>query len=251
MFYHSTRRHIPECLNIQQYRCERLKEVSVFCSVVSKTSNYQMCVPLTPSGTEPASFRLLARCLNQQRQHVHCTVLPLSAAVNILKPCCRKEQKLSHINQTICQTLKQVLNTKPHKQTFSGSRITACGQTDVASQTGTFSTASVQNAPRTVPMTKVRRLDLYKHVPVRRLPLTAEARFRSQVSQCEMCGGQSGTGTGFSPSTSVFPCQYHSAFAITMLQCTFHTCILHNQTFLCFSQLQSLQSTATVPYCSV
>jgi hypothetical protein len=48
---------------------------------------------------------------------------------------------------------------------------------------------------------------------VSRRPPTAEARFRSRVSPCGICGGQSGTGTGFSPSTSVFPCQFHSTGA--------------------------------------
>jgi hypothetical protein len=42
---------------------------------------------------------------------------------------------------------------------------------------------------------------------VSRRPLTAEARIRFWISPCGICGGQSGTGAGFSPSTSVFPCQ--------------------------------------------
>jgi hypothetical protein len=48
---------------------------------------------------------------------------------------------------------------------------------------------------------------------VSRRPPTADAWVRSRVSPCGICGGQSGSGTGFSPSTSVFPCQFHSTGA--------------------------------------
>jgi hypothetical protein len=48
---------------------------------------------------------------------------------------------------------------------------------------------------------------------VSRRPLAAETRVRSWVGPCGICGGQSGTGTGFSPSISVFPYQFHSTGA--------------------------------------
>jgi hypothetical protein len=44
---------------------------------------------------------------------------------------------------------------------------------------------------------------------VSRWSLTAEARVRSQVNPCGICVGKSGTGTCFSPSTLVFPCQFY------------------------------------------
>jgi hypothetical protein len=49
---------------------------------------------------------------------------------------------------------------------------------------------------------------------VSRRPLTAEARARARVNPCGICGGQSGTGTGFSPRSSGFHCQYHSSVAL-------------------------------------
>jgi hypothetical protein len=48
---------------------------------------------------------------------------------------------------------------------------------------------------------------------ISRRPLTAEARIRFRVGPYGICGGQSGTGTGFSPNISVFPCQFHSTGA--------------------------------------
>jgi hypothetical protein len=49
---------------------------------------------------------------------------------------------------------------------------------------------------------------------VSRWPLTAETRVRARANPCAICGGQSGTGTDFSLSSSVFPCQYHSTVAL-------------------------------------
>jgi hypothetical protein len=48
---------------------------------------------------------------------------------------------------------------------------------------------------------------------VNRWPLTAEARARARFNPCGICGGQSDTGAGFSPISSVFPGQYHSTIA--------------------------------------
>jgi hypothetical protein len=43
---------------------------------------------------------------------------------------------------------------------------------------------------------------------VSRRPVTAESRVHHGVGPCGICGGQSGTGTGFSPSTSVSPVSF-------------------------------------------
>jgi hypothetical protein len=44
--------------------------------------------------------------------------------------------------------------------------------------------------------------------------LTVEAQVHARVSPCGICGGQSGTGTGFSLSSSIFPSIYH--YTITL-----------------------------------
>jgi hypothetical protein len=43
---------------------------------------------------------------------------------------------------------------------------------------------------------------------VSRRPLTAEARVQSRVSPCGICGGQNGTGTGFSLVLRLFPVNF-------------------------------------------
>jgi hypothetical protein len=43
---------------------------------------------------------------------------------------------------------------------------------------------------------------------VSRRSLTAKFPVSVRVNPCGICGGQSGTVTGFYPSSSVFPCQY-------------------------------------------
>jgi hypothetical protein len=87
---------------------------------------------------------------------------------------------------------------------------------------------------------------------VSRRPLTAEARVRSRVSPCGICGGQTGTGTGFTPSTSVFPCQFHSTCAPlqgkTKKLIIFVTG-LHNKPLRCGASVESAAGPFTTKYC--
>jgi hypothetical protein len=61
--------------------------------------------------------------------------------------------------------------------------------------------------------TDTERLGRAMDQAVSRRPLTAEAWVPARVSPCGICGGQNGTGSGFSPSSSVFPCRHHSTIA--------------------------------------
>jgi len=49
---------------------------------------------------------------------------------------------------------------------------------------------------------------------ISRRPVIAEAWVRAQVSPCAIYIGESGAGTGFSPSSSLFSCKYHSTMAL-------------------------------------
>jgi hypothetical protein len=48
---------------------------------------------------------------------------------------------------------------------------------------------------------------------VSRRPLTADAWVLARASPCGICVGKSDTGIGFSPISSVFPCEYSSTVA--------------------------------------
>jgi hypothetical protein len=71
----------------------------------------------------------------------------------------------------------------------------------IPSNSSSSSSSSNSSSSCTIAQTVSRRL------------LTAEVNVLAQVSSCRICGGQSGTGTGFYQSPSDFPCHYHFAAA--------------------------------------
>jgi hypothetical protein len=80
---------------------------------------------------------------------------------------------------------------------------------------------------------------------VSRRLLTAEARVQFQASQCGFYGGQSGIGTGFSPSTSVSPVSIITPMLRT------HSLIYHRRCIMFFSQYFSFPCryhSTTAPY---
>jgi hypothetical protein len=60
---------------------------------------------------------------------------------------------------------------------------------------------------------------------VNRRLLTAKTRMRSDAHSCGVCDGRGDTGTGlFSPSISVFTCQYHSTSVLYVTYMDCHGC---------------------------
>jgi hypothetical protein len=82
---------------------------------------------------------------------------------------------------------------------------------------------------------------------VSRRPVTTEARVRSPVSPCGIFGGQIGTGTGFSPSISVFPCQFHSSGAQLRKKIFIFITDLHNKLQGCCAPLASVCKQTVTP----
>jgi hypothetical protein len=58
------------------------------------------------------------------------------------------------------------------------------------------------------------------------LALAAHARVRYQASTRAIYSGQSSTGTGFSPSTSILPCQYHCTSVHTHISLSSYRCCI-------------------------
>ena len=54
------------------------------------------------------------------------------------------------------------------------------------------------------------------------MDLTAETRFRSRASSCEICGGQSGIGTGFSPCNAFYHSHLPTCATYSSLCCFCH-----------------------------
>jgi hypothetical protein len=111
---------------------------------------------------------------------------------------------------------------------------------------------------------------------VSRRHVTAEDRVRCQANMLVIYGGRSGTKTDFSPSTSVFPCQYHSTNAphsfihlpptlynisLPVLQFSpvsiippmlhTHSYIYHQRCIMFFSQYFSFPLSVSFHHCSI
>jgi hypothetical protein len=89
------------------------------------------------------------------------------------------------------------------------------------------------------------------HVASRRA-ITVEAQVQSHAIAWGICGGQSGTGQGFSPSFSVFPYQYHPTNAVCPLIYSFvhqSLAVCNLSSWQCYTNLPSLLSFCSFGLC--